>query len=135
MISTSDDSEEDDQPTASTAELREFFQSKNVGGKPSNQPEVDTASTLVATGRSSSPGSRDESDMGCGCLKRLADHMCHLNMIERKQDIICLDTTLAKTHATVSCAENTLECPHCRLDAKVVLLIMTTNLLRQLEGA
>jgi hypothetical protein len=61
----------------------------------------------------------------CVCLKKLTDHLCHLNVIERKQSIISLDTMLSETHMTLKCAETVLECHLCRLDSKVMLLIMT----------
>lgn len=128
MLSVSEDSEGDDQRICSTAEWRGFVpRSAPDGKRPWEDPaETDTTDTLVATGRSPASAPNEVGEMGCcGCLKRLTDHLCHLNTIERKQDIICLDTTLSKTDTTLSCAESVLECHHCRLDSKVVLLIMT----------
>ncbi|KAK1767545.1 Zn(2)-Cys(6) zinc finger domain protein [Phialemonium atrogriseum] len=128
MLSVSEDSEGDDQRICSTAEWRGFVpRSAPDGKRPWEDPtETDTTDTLVATGRSPASASNEVGEMGCcSCLKRLTDHLCHLNTIERKQDIICLDTTLSKTDTTLSCAESVLECHHCRLDSKVVLLIMT----------
>ncbi|KAK4200397.1 hypothetical protein QBC40DRAFT_254172 [Triangularia verruculosa] len=73
------------------------------------------------------PETKSKNNGTCQCLKQLTDHLCHLNDIERKlqQDPIRLDTTLSETDATIDCGENALDCHHCRLDSKVILLIMT----------
>ncbi|KAK4172023.1 hypothetical protein QBC36DRAFT_248437 [Triangularia setosa] len=73
------------------------------------------------------PETKSKNNGTCQCLKQLTDHLCHLNDIERKlqQDPIRLDTTLSETDATIDCGENALECHHCRLNSKVILLIMT----------
>jgi hypothetical protein len=110
---------------SSAEEWRGFNPGTTIDGKSSDQAERDMSDTLVGTGRSPKSSSNEREDVSCSCLKRLADHLCHLNTIERRQDIICLDTTLSKTHTTLSCVDGVLECNHCRLDSKVVLLIMT----------
>lgn len=65
------------------------------------------------------------SDQSCTCFKRLTDHLCDLNIIERQQDIIPCDTMLQKANTIVTCTESVLSCHHCRLDSKILMLIMT----------
>ncbi|ORY69072.1 uncharacterized protein BCR38DRAFT_482543 [Pseudomassariella vexata] len=61
----------------------------------------------------------------CTCLGSLTGHLCHLNRMERQQNIICLDMTLAKTTKVLACADSVLACHFCRLDCKVLLLVIT----------
>ncbi|KAH9986168.1 hypothetical protein F4779DRAFT_308826 [Xylariaceae sp. FL0662B] len=70
----------------------------------------------------SEPGGYEQT---CTCFKKLTDHLCDLNVTERQQNIICPDVTLYKTNLVLGCAEGVLACHFCRLDSKVLLLVMT----------
>lgn len=60
----------------------------------------------------------------CTCLKQLTHQLCLLNAVERDHRVISLDMILSKTNWVLSCSQNVLECPSCRLDSKAVLLVM-----------
>jgi hypothetical protein len=104
----------------------------NNGAPGAQTPLALTDRTMVdmfdaAATAANSPVSKVEKDddSHCACLMRLTDHLCRLNNIERKQNVIFLDTTLYETDLTLHCAEIVLECHMCRLDSKVMLLTMT----------
>ena len=107
------------------AERRNFVRGDNIGGKLSDPPERHMLDALVVPGRTTKPSSNERDRSACSCLRKLADHLCHLNMIEHKHESICLDTTLSETDSTRNCAESVLECHRCRFDLKVALLMTT----------
>lgn len=86
---------------------------------------VDTFYTANTTEHS--PGSlfSEGDEMSCSCLKNLTEYLCYLDIIERKRDFMCLDKTLSETDKTLSYIKIVLECDFCRLDSKVILLVMT----------
>ncbi|KAL2751983.1 hypothetical protein ACRALDRAFT_1072895 [Sodiomyces alcalophilus JCM 7366] len=59
------------------------------------------------------------------CFRRLTKHLGNLNTIERRCNLICLDETLFSADVVMGCAQRVLECYFCRLDSKVLLLLMT----------
>ncbi|KUI71286.1 Thiamine repressible genes regulatory protein thi5 [Cytospora mali] len=65
------------------------------------------------------------SDQACDCFKQLTDQLHDLNITERQQTIISSETTLQKSHVVLVCIEGILTCQHCRLDSKILLLVMT----------
>jgi len=74
----------------------------------------------------------------CQCLKILTDHLCYLNTLERQQQqqfqennssrpIISVDVALNETDATLRKISSILDCLICRLDSKVLLLVLTVS--------
>lgn len=64
---------------------------------------------------------------GCmfSCFRRLTKHLGNLNNMERRCNLICLDDTLSNADVVMGCAQRVLDCHFCRLDSKVLLLLMT----------
>lgn len=130
VASVEEDSIGDDERNCSIAEWQPFLPNSTLGDEPpsasTDKGKIDPFRSTVASARSPmSVSEGDEKPTTCFCLKRLTDRLCHLNIIERKQNMIRLDMTLSETDTTLSCAEIALECHFCRLDSKVILLIMT----------
>ncbi|KAI1300939.1 hypothetical protein F5Y03DRAFT_222282 [Xylaria venustula] len=68
----------------------------------------------------------EETEQPCRCLKKLADHLCHLNALERRSRApIQIDTALCETDTTLDHTAAALRCNCCRRDSKVVLLVAT----------
>lgn len=67
----------------------------------------------------------DSNDPVCTCFKGLTEHLHQLNVTERQQSLICLDMTFARTDTVLQFAQGVLSCHFCRLDSKVLLLVMT----------
>lgn len=67
----------------------------------------------------------DSSEPVCTCFKGLTEHLHQLNVTERQQSVICLDMTFARTDTVLHFAQVVLSCHFCRLDSKVLLLVMT----------
>lgn len=60
------------------------------------------------------------------CFWRLMEHLSSLNLMERQPDnIIDLEVTLSKADTVLGCTQRILGCYSCRLDSKVLLLLMT----------
>lgn len=59
------------------------------------------------------------------CFRRIINHLGKLNTIERQPSIICLEVTLSSADVVMACAQKVLGCHSCRLDSKVLLLLMT----------
>ncbi|KAF5854796.1 hypothetical protein ETB97_011512 [Aspergillus alliaceus] len=60
------------------------------------------------------------------CFWRLMEHLSNLNLMERQPDnIIDLEVTLSKADTVLGCTRRILGCYSCRLDSKVLLLLMT----------
>lgn len=60
------------------------------------------------------------------CFPRLIEHLSNLKIIERQpKNIIDLEVTLSKADIVLGCAQRILGCYSCRLDSKVLLLLMT----------
>lgn len=123
------DSSADDERNCSITEWQKFLPSNALSGDPpfasTERGMIDNFHAATASERTPMSIFEGGDETTCTCLKRLTDHLCYLNVIERKQNIICLDTTLSGTDMILGCAEIVLECHFCRLDSKVMLLIMT----------
>ncbi|RYP42072.1 hypothetical protein DL767_000584 [Monosporascus sp. MG133] len=59
------------------------------------------------------------------CFRRLTNRLGNLNTMERQPNIICLEVTLSNADIVMGCAQRVLGCYSCRLDSKVLLLLMT----------
>ena len=133
--SAEEDSMGEDERSSAVAQWQRFILNNVLGGNlppfaPTERGDMLDTLPAAATPWDQSPTAVSSEEGGgetatCTCLKRLTDHLCHLNVIERKQNTICIDTTLSETDTTLSCAESVLECHFCRLDSKLMLLVMT----------
>ncbi|EFY94497.1 hypothetical protein MAA_10040 [Metarhizium robertsii ARSEF 23] len=70
-------------------------------------------------------GRRNGQNCTFNCFKRLASHLGDLNTMERQPNMICLDVTLSHADMVIGCAHKVFGCYSCRLDTKVLLMLMT----------
>lgn len=70
-------------------------------------------------------GNQNGQNCTFNCFRRLTNHLGNLNTMERQPNIICLEVTLSNADKVMGCAQRVLGCYSCRLDSKVLLLLMT----------
>ncbi|OCK77274.1 hypothetical protein K432DRAFT_304574 [Lepidopterella palustris CBS 459.81] len=97
----------------------------HVDGQLLDPLEENLLDDLVPTRQASESDQRTRDRPTCSCLRRLADHLCHLHTVEQKHEPINLCTTLAEADGTRKCAEIVLDCHCCQGDLKVAMLITT----------
>lgn len=71
----------------------------------------------------------DEDEEGesstCDCLRALTDQLCIMNAMERKNVRISIDHIFSEASKVLDNAVVALSCQQCRIDSKVLLLIIT----------
>ncbi|KUI70474.1 hypothetical protein VM1G_06145 [Cytospora mali] len=97
------------------------------GDLPSPPPQqeiprfVDSTNPILSLSSLSSSKSKEGST--CPCLKTLTDHLCQLNILERRNAFTRLDITLSRTREVLLCSEDVLACHFCRLDTRLMVLL------------
>ncbi|KAF5121800.1 hypothetical protein E5D57_012270 [Metarhizium anisopliae] len=101
---------------------------KLIYGDPDHpRPEVGHEPKSSSQQKSQATEERRRNGQNCtfNYFKRLASHLGDLNTMERQPNMICLDVTLSHADMVIGCAHKVFGCYSCRLDTKVLLMLMT----------